>query len=374
MWNADITTAQTGSRQSAAARFVEQRPGVPTALTFSVDYVNPDDPSAKPPAVRTVVETLARGARFDTSVPAQCAASDAQLVLQGESACPPGSKVGTGFIRIDTGFPEPNRFLNEDVTFLNNTNQLIFLTTDRASGARFVARASVTGGQLTSSAPPLPGTPPDGGAIDIVQTRLDSISRIVAGEIHGYITTPPQCPPSHAWVNSLSFTYADGVTQNLESSSPCAGTSRTPPAVRRRDPRPVVTGFTASPPTFRVGLGLPRLTRRVPTGTTFRFRLSEPAVVRLTFARALPGRRVGRRCMPPTSARRRRPGCRRFVDRRPVVALSGRQGPNRVRFAGRLSQTRTLAAGRYRVTLIATDRGGQRSVPRRIALTVLAKG
>jgi hypothetical protein len=221
LWSADIAIAQTGSRQTAEVTFVEQRPGVPTALTFSVDYVNPDDPDAKPPAVRTVVETLAQGAHFDTSVPEQCGASDAQLMLQGESACPPGSRVGTGFIRIDTGFPEPNRFIEVDVVFLNNANQLIFLNTDRDTGARVVARGTIHGGRLTSSAPPLPGTPPDGGAIDVVETQLDSISRDVGGELRGYITTPPECPPGHAWVNTLSFTYADGVTQSVESPSPC---------------------------------------------------------------------------------------------------------------------------------------------------------
>jgi hypothetical protein len=218
---ADTTVAQTGSRQTAEARLLEQRPGVPTALTFSADYVNPDDPDAKPPAVRTVVETLAQGAHFDTSVPERCGASDPQLVLQGESACPPGSKVGTGYIRIDTGFPEPNRFIEVDVVFLNNADQLIFLNTDRDTGVRVVARATIQGGRLTSSAPPLPGTPPDGGAIDVVQSQLHSISRNVGGETRGYITTPPECPPSHVWVNSLSFTYADGVTQSVESPSPC---------------------------------------------------------------------------------------------------------------------------------------------------------
>src|SRR4051794_7129348 len=95
-WSGDTVVAQTASRQTAKATFVEQRPGVPTAVTFAVDYVNPDDPNGKPPAVRTVIETLARDARFNTSVPAECAATDAQLVAMGEPACPPQSKVGSG--------------------------------------------------------------------------------------------------------------------------------------------------------------------------------------------------------------------------------------------------------------------------------------
>ena len=221
-WSCEtVVAAQTGSRQTAKATFVEQRPGVPTALTFSADYVNPDDPTGKPPAVRTVVETLARDARFDTSVPRQCTATDAQLVAMGASACPAESKVGSGFIRIDTGFPGPNRFIPVDVTFLNNADQLIFLNTSRDTGTRVVSRAPIQGGRLTSNAPPLPGTPPDGGAVDVVQTRFERISRVIEGVRRGYVTTPSVCPADGAWTNTLSFTYADGVTQTVVSPSPC---------------------------------------------------------------------------------------------------------------------------------------------------------
>ena len=59
IWGAGTALPQTGSRQTASVKFVEKRPGVPTALTFSADYVNPDNPSGKPPAVRPVVKTLA---------------------------------------------------------------------------------------------------------------------------------------------------------------------------------------------------------------------------------------------------------------------------------------------------------------------------
>jgi hypothetical protein len=258
----ETAVAQTGSRQSASASFVELRPGVPSALTFSVDYVNPDDPDGKPPAVRTVVETMARDARFDTSVPALCEATDAELMAAGAGACPPGSKVGSGYIRIDTGLPDPGRFIEVDVTFLNNTNQLIFLTTNRANGTRVIARGTIQGGRLTSNAPTLPGTPPDGAAIDVVQTRLDAISRVVGSVGRGYITTPAACPSSGVWTNTLSFTYADGVTQNVESRSPCLPPAEEPSSsgcLARRAP-------IGARNIGRVRLGLSRraLLRRVP--------------------------------------------------------------------------------------------------------------
>ena len=221
-WTAGTTASQTGSRQSGSATFVEQRPGVPSALDFRADYVNPDDPDGKPPAVQTVIETFAADARYDTSVPAKCPASDSQLSSMGESACPPDSKVGGGFIQIDTGFPEPNRFIAVDVTFLNNTDEVIFLSTARDYGTRVVSRAPIEGGRLTSYAPPaLPGTPPDGGVIDVVKTRFEKITREVDGVRRGYITTPSVCSASSEWTNTLSFTYRDGVTQSVASASAC---------------------------------------------------------------------------------------------------------------------------------------------------------
>jgi hypothetical protein len=217
-----VAGAQTGSRQSAVLRFTEQGPGTPSALMLAIDYVNPSDPSAKPPAVRTVVEQLAAGAQIDTAVPARCSASDAELMAQGSNACPAESRVGSGTIRIDTGFPEPGRYIDADVVFLNNTNELIFVSTERGSGARVVTRSEVRGGQIVNSAPTLPGTPPDGGAIDVVQVRLDSVTRKIGGARRGYVTTPGECPPSRSWSNSVTFTYADGISQTVSTASPCS--------------------------------------------------------------------------------------------------------------------------------------------------------
>jgi hypothetical protein len=213
--------AQAGARQSAQLRFVESEPGRPSALTLSIDYVNPADPNAKPPAVRTVVEDLATGAQIDTSIPDRCPASDAQLMAQGAGACSAASRIGSGTIRIDTGLPDPGRFIDADVVFLNNTDQLIFLSTDRGTGARVVTRSEIRGGKVLTSAPLLPGTPPDGAAIDVVHVRLDEVSRQVGGARRGYITTPSECPGTRSWLNSVEFTYADGVSQKVATQSLC---------------------------------------------------------------------------------------------------------------------------------------------------------
>jgi hypothetical protein len=209
--------AQDGSRQTATLELTKKRPNVSSGLELRIDYINPADPSAKPPAVRQVVERLARGARIDTSAPGLCTATDLELMALGAGACPANSVVGSGVIVIDTGLPEPGRFLTSDVTFLNNAGELIFLTSTRPVGARLVVRAQQGEREAVSEAPFLPGTPPDGAAIDTVSA---SFPRLVT-ERGSYITTPPRCPPRRSWRNKVRFEYYDGVTQTVTTKQRC---------------------------------------------------------------------------------------------------------------------------------------------------------
>src|SRR5205085_2699886 len=70
---------------------------------------------------------------------------------------------------------------------------------------------------------------------------------------------------------------------------------------------PTLSGVLAGAGTFRLGSLLPKLSRAVPTGTTLRFTVSEPATVTLSFQAALAGRKVGRTCRRPARANRKRP-------------------------------------------------------------------
>lgn len=108
--------------------------------------------------------------------------------------------------------------------------------------------------------------------------------------------------------------------------------------------RPAVTGFAFSPATFTV-------TRTPAAGraTTIRFRLSARAArVRIAVARLQPGRRAVGAIV------------RRDVGRgRVALPFGGSVGG------------RELAPGRYRATIVATDRGGGRSKPRRTTFRVV---
>jgi hypothetical protein len=215
----------TVSRQTASYTLSAHGLGHSTAETFRFDYVNPDDPSSKPLAVSRVVTVLPRGAHYNPSVPESCTASDAELMSLGAAACPPGSAIGGGVVTVDTGLPGPARTVTADVEFFNNATdpagEFIYLNTVRGTGARTVIRADVTRRRTITEPGMLPGTPPDGGAIDTVDITVDAVRRQVDGKVHRYIRTPPRCPPRGSWPTRVLFTYPDDVTQKVRDRTPC---------------------------------------------------------------------------------------------------------------------------------------------------------
>lgn len=279
-------------------------------MRLAIDYVNPDDRTAKPPAVQTVVETLAPGSRIDTSVPARCGASDAELMRDGATACPTASRVGGGQVDLDTGTPGPGRIVQNRVTMFNNKDELVLLFEPSGASGRVVSRSPITGGRtITAGAPPIPGGPPDGfTALKKVRLGLDAISTGTGTSRRSYVTTPDSCPRSGSWTNQISFTYRDRETQTTTSRSPCRGD-------QARD---------RSRPRIRIA-GVPRRCAR--RGFRARVRIRDHSPLRRASMR-LDGRRV------------------RFTKRK--------------RFAVRVP-ARRVATGRHRLSVVARDRAGNRS-------------
>ncbi len=109
-----------------------------------------------------------------------------------------------------------------------------------------------------------------------------------------------------------------------------------------------------------------------PVGTTIRFRLNEDANVTLTFARATAGRRVGSRCVRPTRANRTRRKCTRYLNKG-TLTKSLKAGPRRVKFRGQLTRTKRLGLGRYRLTIGAVDKAGNKSRSRTAFFTIVRR-
>jgi hypothetical protein len=139
---------------------------------------------------------------------------------------------------------------------------------------------------------------------------------------------------------------------------------------------PVLTSPSLSRTVFRAGtkstpVGARR--KRAPRGTTVRFRLSEPAAVRMAVERRGTGRRITRQgkrvCVRRTRSNRSRRACVRYTGVRTLVRR-GRAGRNAVSFTGRI-RGRALTPGRYRMRLWATDAARNRSAPRTLTFRIV---
>jgi len=128
--------------------------------------------------------------------------------------------------------------------------------------------------------------------------------------------------------------------------------------------RPRIGVLKLNPPAFRTA---PSHTSgsakgKAALGTTVSFSLSETAKVTFTAQRKTSGRAVGGRCRRLAKANADAKRCVRFVPLKGSLAIDGKSGANSFAFRGRLGAT-VLGPGRYRLSGVATDRGGKYSTP-----------
>src|SRR4051794_41541572 len=89
-------SAHAGPRVDYRQQFTTPAPGASTGVETQLLYKNPSDPSAKPIPVREEQVTFPEGTAFDNAVVPPCHASELELMLLEESACPPESFIGGG--------------------------------------------------------------------------------------------------------------------------------------------------------------------------------------------------------------------------------------------------------------------------------------
>jgi hypothetical protein len=134
---------------------------------------------------------------------------------------------------------------------------------------------------------------------------------------------------------------------------------------------PTVSKLKLGKKTFRLGTKLPKLSRRVPVGTTVSFSVSEASRTRFTFSKLASGRKVGKRCLPATKRRAHRKRCTRAITVTPSLVFSTSAGSHKLAFQGRLSRTKRLRPGKYRLTVVSTDPSGNASKPQSTTFTLL---
>jgi len=196
------------------------QPDASAGLTYAARYHAANDPSGEPPALRHLLIRLPPGTRIDTSVPGRCSASDLEIMIMGESACPPSARVGTGQVTVDqigTGVA------TYDTVLYNADHDVMELV---ESGGRVVGIAH-TYQHGTTLDGPVPtcitgGDPPSGCPLDELRLLANhlQIRELSVGD-RNYGTTPPTCPSSGYWTLRVTLTYGDGSVDTVAPRAPC---------------------------------------------------------------------------------------------------------------------------------------------------------
>ena len=214
------------------------KPGTPAGGSYDARYHAAGNPDGDPPYMDRMIFYEPAGMRRDTSVPAQCTASDAELALRGRDACPPGSQIGHG--------DSTTKFMGEptdvELDMFNNANEQIILA--RSPLVTTIARGKIhPDGSIEFASPTcfpaVPGVTCPVDTVLQVRTHMDiPLYRDSAGR--SYLTTPPKCPKVGYWQTRIHFWWADGTEDHVVTKQRCArkpAKSKRAKSKRRARPR-----------------------------------------------------------------------------------------------------------------------------------------
>lgn len=201
--------------------FSKKTPATSTGIKFSTDrytYKAPaSDEKANP--VTKIVFTLAPGTRTDPSVVPLCKQS--ALEESGATACPKGSKVGTGKAVVITGVDifDP---VEEDVAIFATRGGLLAHLTGLQSA---VIPLTLKGNKLTAVVPRvcLPGGTPadDCSKGEAVLTELTATLAARSKGRKALVRTPPTCPSTRKWVSKAAYQFRSGDKETKTSVTTC---------------------------------------------------------------------------------------------------------------------------------------------------------
>jgi hypothetical protein len=184
-----------------------------------------------------------------------------------------------------------------------------------------------------------------------------------ASPLTPYYELPPLVDGTTAEPSHVQSGYRLLLSATVQSTSTTT-TGTTPTRSTPTGTPPRLTNVKQSNRVWRVGKRLTSVSRRrkPPVGTIFSFSLNEQASVSFRFTRRVPGRKAGHTCVARTRRNRHGKSCKRTVTAG-ALSFAGHSGTNNVSFQGRISRSKRLKPGRYRLIIIATNAAGARSKP-----------
>jgi hypothetical protein len=210
--------------------YTTTKPAKPTGVGFEGTFHAAGDPQGEPPAMTKLVYHPPAGFRYDTSVPDQCTATDAQLSMQGPDACPPGSVIGTGTAEGLLYDPTATFLIHEfkhEITIVNNANEQIVLM--KNEGYTVIRGKFRADGALEFNPPTCFPWPQSVAACPAHNAILDYNATMVQPYVTdsgSYATTPGRCPRDRTWDTTIEMHWNDGAVDNIVTEQPCTRKKR----------------------------------------------------------------------------------------------------------------------------------------------------
>lgn len=206
--------ALASSRFSATFHmtYLGREPGAPTGQVPLMTWTDPGAPNEVPKTIERIDLRFHPGTRFDTSALARCRASDDEVMSKGLSACPAGSKLGSGHTKAV--FASGSGFTT-DVTLFNARGEIVVLVA--LQGNPITAFHDRVKGRTITIKPVLP----PGVSLTRLKLRIGRHSKGSGAARKTYMRAPPSCPASRKWTTVAKFTYVDGSSQTRRGSTPC---------------------------------------------------------------------------------------------------------------------------------------------------------
>lgn len=215
----------SGPHETVKLAATTTRPDASSGFVYAARYHAANHPHGDPPPLRRLVFDLPRGSRIDTTIVPRCTATDAELKLAGEGACPVSARIGAGAATIKAMGLGTSTY---KTVIYNAPNDMMELVKSGDSVIA-VAHTHIHGTRLDGPVPTCisGGNPPDGCPFDQI-TLLANNLRVRAISVgHGrgrrrYGTTPRTCPRrTRRWRARIAVHYADGAVDRLVTRGRC---------------------------------------------------------------------------------------------------------------------------------------------------------
>jgi hypothetical protein len=197
--------------------YAAQTPHTPSGFDALATWSDPAEPGGKPKEVDKIKVVFAPGSVLDTRALPACNASAEDIANLAVRACPARTKLGEVHgVGVYAGGAPFNTF----ATLFNAKRQIIVVVTlDNAKGRLLtdfrddVHRDSITVNLKV------------GRGISLIrfQAHVPKHARKQGGKRRVYFRTPPTCPASGTWTNTVVFSYRDGTSDQHVAPTPCKG-------------------------------------------------------------------------------------------------------------------------------------------------------